>query len=145
MAQTDGVAKAAGGGFARGFFGCFGVMAAIGVAGVALVMCSTISSGDHANAVRDGRATGRDYLAYCAVGIDQARGRFFGMAGAEAWIGEDPSVYPQPLPTEVGCPAKAAIGKAVVRIKVLCANPLEASCVQVEGAERADGRPLRPL
>jgi len=117
-------------GFGKGFFGCFGVLAAIGVCLLLLVMCSSGAGGvdEGAQRIAAGEALPGDYTAVCVAGVVEAR-----RPGLEYAAGADPVIVRAGTPARVGCPAVQADGTgAAVYITVHCAQYLEDGCVSVD-------------
>ena len=121
--------KPAANGFTGGFFGCFGVLAAVIVVIVgiaALGQCATTA--DQARIESTG-PVGRDYLTHCAAAVVAADDDYRLARGAEYEVGTDPTIVRPGPPPEVSCPYVDRNGRPIeIRMVVICDAVLDHSC-----------------
>lgn len=129
-----------GAGVAGGFFGCFGVLAAIALCLVALVVCSQVSSVNRGERLAAGGGEARDYVTSCAAALSQITSRHPQLGGASLAGGDPVLITPGALPV-VACAAASRRGSIAYTIQVICGDALDRGCTQVRLVE-LDGKAL---
>ncbi|MBX3480114.1 MAG: hypothetical protein KF842_06915 [Caulobacter sp.] len=117
-------------GFGKGFFGCFGVLAAVALVAFGVVAVATFNAEVKRKAVIDGTAALNDYADFCPMAFNIAS-RAAPIRGAMesgdvldfAWQGANP---------EIICDGDLGRGSRVlVTVKVMCGDPLERFCLSL--------------
>lgn len=126
--QSTGVAT----GFIKGFFGCFGALAAMLLIVVLLVFFLMWRAVSDEGAIRDGRATGvSTFVTHCAAGLSQKISTDLAWAGSSV-VASGSYVSSAEPPQRIVCAIRRRDGSAAsIEVVVHCPNALEPRCVSV--------------
>ena len=126
----------AAGGFSRGFFGCFGVLAAIVVGIVVIAALGAISSGG-----RGEHTSKADFLPNCAAGLVLAQKRAPALRPYELALGEAEAIDGGRY-RRVQCALSGSGGRqGVVTVDISCGSVNATECTSVVSAA-ANGKVL---
>jgi len=116
-------------GFLGGFFGCFGVLAAIVLCVVLFFFWAGFSTLNKERAISSGRVTdGSAFTGHCVAGLQNMARADADWIGAQSGLGE-PTVYRSAPPQEVTCMGILRSGELrPYRIRIRCGNAMEPSC-----------------
>lgn len=134
-------------GVVGGFFGCFGVLAAIVVAVFALIFLGNIAKlqreGAEEAADRAGSGAGqpdRDaaakWASQCAAASVVAKRSFIGAGVLQPTIGYDPWTISPPPKLVLACPGHGGGYQFVYAVAVVCEDLLAAQCYDVRSVTR---------
>lgn len=105
-------------GFGTGFFGCFGVLAAVCLVIVLVVGCSIIGTINSSNAPR--APDPRLYAVNCEMGLAAAQRRFPQLANAHVAGAQDPEVLVADASQRIVCPLQWSGGYASITVDSVC-------------------------
>lgn len=118
--------------FLSGFFGCFGVLAAIILCVLLLGFCAVAGSTKKAGRIADGtEKEGSAFIAHCALGL-RMKGQI-----DPAWAGANlalttPEIRDETPPQVIACGAILRSGQAAAfRVQAICSDGLQGQCVSL--------------
>jgi len=140
-------------GFSNGFFGCFGVLAAIVVVFFGLATCGRMSKPDKPSSwtsdVPDWKAPGQwaansqaeKFADHCRLALLRFGDRLPGEGGVRPWPGRVPDIELGGIEPIIVCHGQRARGGQVaVTLQVTCANGDDGGCFRIQSGT-VDGRP----
>lgn len=139
--KGQGLAASAAKGALGGFFGCFGVLAAILLGGFILLVIGAVSHHEP-RAITTSAATDTNWSLYCAGALPRARRQFIGAGSLDLAVGSDPWIISHDSPKVIACPGSNGDHSYVYAVAINCDDPLEASCVEIRSVLK-DGKYLK--